>query len=170
MHVGVKCIFAGCTRLLSCFSIFWIVRGQFCSFEFVVHSLFSMDLPFALMSYPCLAKSWGNHSTWYMPFLYINYMLNFVHKFSIGVSMELVVVNMDIILLTSGLRLSKSTFFYMKTSWRGGLCRHWSKHFYLYPFLNKDWVFEFCKMQVWVLRCCKFSNGFMVEPWWEFRR
>ena len=84
--------------------------------------------------------------------------------------MELVVVNMDIILLTSGLRLSKSTFFHMKTSWRGGLYRHWSKHFYLYPFLNKDWVFEFCKMQVWVLKCCKFSNGFMVEPWWEFRR
>ena len=35
--------------------------------------------------------------------------------------MELVVVNMDIIFLTSDMRLSKSTFFHMKTSRRGGL-------------------------------------------------
>ena len=34
-------------------------------------------------------------------------------------------------------------------------------------FLNEDWVFEFCKVQVGVLRCCKLCNGIMMEPWWE---
>ena len=48
-------------------------------------------------------------------------LLNFVHKLSIGVFMEFVVVNMVIIFLTSDMRLSKPTFFHMKTSQCGGL-------------------------------------------------
>ena len=48
-------------------------------------------------------------------------LLNFVHKLSIGVSMELVMVYMNIIFLTSDIRLSKSTFFHMKTFQRGDL-------------------------------------------------
>ena len=34
----------------------------------------------------------------------------------------------------------------------------------LMSILNKDWVSKCCKMQVGVLRCCKLSNRFMVEP------
>ena len=61
-------------------------------------------ISFTHTSYPWLAKSRGGHSAWDMAFLYVNYVfaINFVHKFSIGVSMELVVVDMDITFLTSG--------------------------------------------------------------------
>ena len=61
-----------------------------------------MNFPFVtLMSYPWLAKSWGGHSTWGMPFLKsVICFLNFAYKLLISVSMEWVVVNMDIIFLT----------------------------------------------------------------------
>ena len=52
-------------------------------------------------------------------------LLDFVHKFSIGVFMKLVVVNMDIIFLILDMRLSKSTFFHMKTSRRRGFRILW---------------------------------------------
>ena len=40
LKVGVKCIFGGLARLLSCFLLYWPVRIQFCSLEFVVCYLF----------------------------------------------------------------------------------------------------------------------------------
>ena len=47
--------------------------------------------------------------------------------------------------------------------------RHLSTQFYQCPFLNKNWVFECCKMQVGVSRYCKLCNGFLAKPWREFR-
>ena len=77
LHKGVKYIFASLTWLLSCFLVFWPVRVQFCSFEFVLSSLSFTNLPFRLTSYPWLAKFWGGHSTLDMPFLYINMFAEF---------------------------------------------------------------------------------------------
>ena len=44
------------------------------------------------------------------------FSLNLVHKLSIGISMELMMVSREIIFLTSDLRLSKPSCSYMKTS------------------------------------------------------
>ena len=43
------------------------------------------------------------------------------------------------------------------------------KQFYYCPFFNKDSVFECCRIQVGVSRCCELRSGFMSEPWWGFR-
>ena len=42
--------------------------------------------------------------------------------------------------------------------------------FYWCPLLNKDLVFECCKVQVAVLRCFKLPNEFMPKPWWGLER
>lgn len=122
LKVGVKCIFGGLARLLSCFLLYWPVRIQFCSLEFVVCYLFLWIF---------LLHSWVIHG-WLslgevsvlercLFGIPIRCLLNFVYKLSVGVSIELLVVNINIIFLTSDLRLWKSTFFHMKTSQRWGL-------------------------------------------------
>ena len=45
-------------------------------------------------------------------------------------------------------------------------CKHLSKQFYWYSFLNKDWVFKCYKMQVGISKCCKLRNRSMAESWW----
>lgn len=85
-------------------------------------SLFSTDLPFTPKSYPWLAKCWEvilqGKCLFYISIMCLR---NFLHKLSIGASIELVVLNMEITFLTSDLRRSKSPSFYMKNFWRGSL-------------------------------------------------
>ena len=93
--------------------MFSFYRVQFCSFEFLecLHSR--------------LIHGWLNLGEVILLetafFVCQLCLLNFVHKLSIVVFMEFVVVNMVIMFLTSDMRLSKSTFFHMKPSRHGGL-------------------------------------------------
>ena len=97
--------------MLSCLLLYWPVRIQFCSLEFVVCYLFLWIF---------LLHLWVIHGwlslgevTLLERCLFdipIIGLLNFVYKLSVGVSIELLVVNINIIFLTSWLETLKVYF------------------------------------------------------------
>ena len=96
-------ILPGLKRLLSCFLVFWLVRVQFC-FLSLLHALFSLRI---FLLYSQVIHGWLNLGEIIILLgtslfcISIKCLLNFVQKLLVGVSMELVVVNMDIIFLIS---------------------------------------------------------------------